>query len=152
MPWDHLYSHSDPRPAAEIRVRSFIMTTYLYARKLTNDRPQPFHPLRSSFPISCHVFQTIARVENIQRVRVHTIHIQTPNQPALGKCHNLIMATPYGSLLGFHLGIPAECMRPPASPPHSPTSSVSSSEMWVISSEAVSICCFPQVARWAGGS
>ena len=42
MPWDHLYTHSDLRSAAEIRVESPIITMYLYAPKPTSDHPQSF--------------------------------------------------------------------------------------------------------------
>lgn len=43
-------------------------------------------------------------------------------------------------------------LRPLGSLPHSLTSNVFSQEMWAMSSEAVSICCSPLVARWTGDS
>ena len=62
------------------------------------------------------------------------------------------MGMPCGSLLGFPLCAPPECMRSLGSLPHSITSNGFDQEMWDMFVEAVSICCFLPVPHWARGS
>ena len=131
-----LHTHTNPRSVAEAPY-------HLYTLKPTGDHPSS--SLLFLYPH--HVFQTITGVENLQRVSLRIIPIQTPNQPALGKCHNLITETPYGRLLDFFSFISPECTKLPGSPPHLTTSNVFDWEMWAMFEEAVFICCFRPAAH-----
>ena len=145
MPFQNLCSSFGPQPKFG-RITHLDHLFRLWNPPITT--PTMFPPPQLS---ATHVLQKIM-LGDIQQVGSSSDSVQARNRPVLGKCLNLIMGMPCGSLLGFPLCILPEHMRPLGSLLHFPTSNAFNREMWATFAEVVSIYCFLLVVPWAKGS